>query len=42
MQADYRKRIRRWFPWVAVMAALVLLAVPSMIRSQPNADGDKP
>ena len=42
MQADYGKRIRRWSPWVAALAALVFLAVPSMTRSQSKANGDKP
>ena len=42
MQADYPDRIRRWFRWVAVTATLALLAIPSITRSQPNADGDKP
>jgi cytochrome c peroxidase len=42
MQADDRKPARRSFPWLAFMTALVFLAVPSRVRSQSNADGDKP
>src|ERR1700719_2294219 len=42
MQTDYRERLRHGFPWAALMAPLALLVVPSVIRSQTNADADKP
>jgi cytochrome c peroxidase len=42
MQADYRKRNRLWSFWIAATAAFAFLAVPSLTRSQPKPDGQKP
>jgi cytochrome c peroxidase len=42
MHADCKRRLRRWRPRFAIMAGLVLLAVPSLTRAQPKPDGDTP
>src|SRR5437879_5901854 len=42
MPSDYRKQIRRWFPWIALPIALLFLAIPSMTRSQAQPDGNTP
>src|SRR5438309_1894688 len=41
MQVDYRTRVRRWSPWLAVTAVLGFLACSSMTRSQPKPGGEK-
>jgi cytochrome c peroxidase len=42
MQGEYRRRLRSWSPWFAVIAVLVTFVSPSLTRSQPKADADKP
>src|SRR5437899_9527086 len=42
MQTDTKGRIWRWLPWLLVPTGLALLAVPTLTRSQPRPDGDKP
>jgi cytochrome c peroxidase len=42
MQAERARRICRWLPWFAIPVVLVILVVPSLTRSQPKSNGDKP
>jgi cytochrome c peroxidase len=42
MQAEHTRRIWRWLPGLAVPLILATLAVPSLTRSQPKANEDKP
>lgn len=42
MQRDCGKRICHWLPWLAILAILASLVVPSLSRSQPKAPGEAP
>ena len=42
MPGQYRKQLRRWFPWIALTITLLFLAIPSMTRSQSNPGGAAP
>src|SRR5439155_17950341 len=42
MPGEYRNQLRRWFPLIALTVTLLLLAIPSMTRSQAQPDGNTP
>jgi cytochrome c peroxidase len=42
MQAERDRRIWRWLPWLVLPAVLVFLVIPSLTRSQPKPDKDRP
>jgi cytochrome c peroxidase len=42
MQGTNNRRVKRWVPWLVVAAALAILAIPGLTRSQGKQDQDQP